>query len=73
MGLLDNMAYDNSRDGQQEMRDVRALLLPSTTYIGLRRDGYLRGYAYAFIELLAPHYNRKAVEAELKMKDDHQH
>lgn len=70
VGLLANMAYDPSRDGQLAMRDVSDLFLPSTTYIGLRRDGYLRGYAYAFIELLAPHYNRKAVEAELKMKDD---
>ena len=66
VGLLANMAYDPSRDGQLAMRDVSHLFLPSTTYIGLRRDGYLRGYAYAFIELLAPHYNRKAVEAELK-------
>ena len=66
VGLLANMAYDPSRDGQLAMRDVSNLFLPSTTYIGLRRDGYLRGYAYAFIELLAPHYNRKAVEAELK-------
>lgn len=66
VGLLANMAYDPARDSHLAMRDVSDLFPASTTYIGLRRDAYLRGYAYAFIELLAPHYDRKAVEAELK-------
>ena len=38
----------------------------STTYLGLRRDAYLRGYVYDFIEMLAPHNDRKAVDAALK-------
>ncbi|MCB5184508.1 CysB family HTH-type transcriptional regulator [Methylobacillus gramineus] len=66
VGLLANMAYDPVRDSHLVMLDVSDLFPPSTTYIGLRKDAYLRGYAYAFIELLAPHYGRKAVEAELK-------
>ncbi|MGY1489966.1 CysB family HTH-type transcriptional regulator [Methylobacillus pratensis] len=66
IGLLANMAYDPQRDSHLAMLDVSDLFPPSTTYIGLRRDAYLRGYSYAFIELLAPHYPRKAVEAELK-------
>lgn len=70
VGLLANMAYDAKRDSYLAMRDVSDLFPASTTYIGLRRDAYLRGYAYAFIELLAPHYPRKAVDAELKTKSE---
>jgi len=48
------------------MLDVSHLFPPSTTYIGVRKDAYLRGYMLGFIELLAPQFNRKAVNAALK-------
>jgi LysR family cys regulon transcriptional activator len=69
IGLLANMAYDKERDTNLAMLDASHLFPPSTTYLGIRRDAYLRGYAYAFIQLLAPHFDRKAVNAALKASD----
>jgi LysR family cys regulon transcriptional activator len=66
VGLLAKMAYDPERDSNLAMRDVSHLFPPSTTYVGIRRDSYLRGYMYAFIQLLAPHFDQKAVNLELK-------
>ena len=66
VGLLANMAYDKERDANLSMLDVSHLFPPSTTYIGVRKDAYLRGYMLGFIELLAPQFNRKAVNAALK-------
>src|SRR5690606_29346946 len=66
IGLLASMAYDPERDANLAMLEAGHLFPPSTTYIGLRRDAYLRGYVYDFIEMLAPHYDRQAVDAALK-------
>lgn len=66
VGLLANMAYDQQRDANLAMLEAGHLFPLSTTYLGLRRDAYLRGYVYDFIEMLAPHNDRKAVDAALK-------
>jgi LysR family transcriptional regulator, cys regulon transcriptional activator len=66
IGLLANMAYDKERDSNLAMLDASHLFPSSTTYLGIRRDAYLRGYVYGFIQLLAPAYDRKAVNAALK-------
>ena len=66
VGMLANMAYDKERDANLSMLDVSHLFPPSTTYIGVRKDAYLRGYMLGFIELLAPQFNRKTVNAALK-------
>ena len=66
IGLLANMAYDKERDANLAMLDASHLFPPSTTYLGIRRDAYLRGYTYGFIQLLAPDFDRKAVNAALK-------
>ena len=63
IGLLANMAYDKERDSNLAMIDASHLFPESTTYLGIRRDAYLRAFTYAFIQLLAPAYDRKAVEA----------
>ena len=66
VGLLANMAYDPQRDANLAMLEAGHLFPLSTTYLGLRRDAYLRGYVYDFIEMLAPHNDRRAVDAALK-------
>ncbi|HEV7822641.1 MAG TPA: hypothetical protein VGO84_15770, partial [Burkholderiales bacterium] len=38
------------------------LFQPNTIHIGIRRNHYLRGYMFAFIELFAPHLKRTVVE-----------
>jgi LysR family transcriptional regulator, cys regulon transcriptional activator len=47
--------------------DCSHLFPPSTTYIGVRKDAFLRGYIYGFIELLAPKFDRKAVDEVMKV------
>lgn len=65
IGLLANMAYDPQRDADLAMLDASHLFPPSTTHIGMRRNAYLRSYVYGFIQMLAPHLDRKAVDAAL--------
>jgi LysR family cys regulon transcriptional activator len=65
IGILAKMAYDPNRDAHLAMLDAGHLFEPSMTRIGIRRGAYLRGYAYAFIELFAPHLDRKTVDAAM--------
>lgn len=65
IGILAKMAYDPVRDSHLVMIDAAHLFEPSMTRIGIRRGSYLRGFAYTFIELFAPHLTRKAVEAAM--------
>jgi LysR family transcriptional regulator, cys regulon transcriptional activator len=67
IGLLANMAYDPVRDSQLEAIDASHLFEESTTYLGVRKDAFLRGYMYGFIEIIAPHFNRKAVNEAMKI------
>ncbi|WP_019898744.1 HTH-type transcriptional regulator CysB [Methylotenera mobilis] len=69
VGLLANMAYDPERDAHLAKVDVDHLFADSTTYLGVRKDAFLRGYMYGFIELIAPHFNREAVNQALKITD----
>ena len=66
VGLIANMAYDDERDKDLVRLDCSHLFPPSTTYLGVRKDAFLRGYIYGFIELLTPKFNRKAVDEALK-------
>jgi LysR family transcriptional regulator, cys regulon transcriptional activator len=66
VGLIANMAYDDERDKDLVRLDCSHLFPASTTYLGVRKDAFLRGYLYGFIELLAPKFNRKTVDEVLK-------
>lgn len=62
IGIIATMAFDAGRDDNLRAIDASHLFEPSTTRIGVRRDAYLRGYTFAFIERFAPHLTRKVVE-----------
>ncbi len=66
VGLLANMAYDAERDTNLVAIDAKHLFPDSTTFVGVRRDAYLRKFAYDFIQLLAPSFDRRAVTEALK-------
>ena len=66
VGLLANMAYDAERDANLVAIDAKHLFPNSTTFVGVRKDAYLRKFAYEFIQLLAPSFDRKAVNEALK-------
>jgi LysR family cys regulon transcriptional activator len=65
IGILARMAFEPASDRDLGMVDASHLFESSTTRIGLRRNAYLRGYIYAFIELFAPHLTRRNVETAI--------
>ena len=65
IGIVANMAYDAKRDRPLRAIDASHLFEPSLTRIGIRRNTYLRGYAYDFIEMFAPHLTRAEVDAAM--------
>lgn len=62
IGILAKMAFIPERDKHLRMIDAEHLFKSSTTKIAIRNNEYLRGYAYDFIELFAPHLTRNVVE-----------
>jgi LysR family cys regulon transcriptional activator len=66
IGILARMAFDPARDHGLRLIDASHLFEPSTTRIGIRRNAYLRGYIYDFIEMFAPHLQRAIVEKTMR-------
>jgi len=65
VGLLAKMAFNPERDRNLVMLDASHLFPESITRIGIRKDCYLRGYQYAFIEIIANHLTRDVVDRGL--------
>ncbi len=61
IGILAKMAFIPERDKHLRMLDAGHLFKPSTTRVAIRKNEYLRGYTYDFIELFAPHLTREVV------------
>lgn len=68
IGIVAMMAYDPRRDTHLKAIDASHLFEPSTTRIGIRKNSYLRGYTYDFIEMFAPHLDRKVVDDAMRTK-----
>jgi LysR family cys regulon transcriptional activator len=68
IGIVAMMAYDPKRDTHLRAMDASHLFEPSTTRIGIRKNSYLRGYTYEFIEMFAPHLTRKMVDDAMHTK-----
>lgn len=66
VGIIADMAYDPKFDIHLRFLDASHLFPASTTYLGLRRDAFLREYVYDFIQMLTPKLNRKAILDALK-------
>lgn len=64
IGLIANMAYDEKRDAPLVSVDCSHLFPDSTTYLGVRRDAFLRGYMLSFMQLLSPELDIKALASE---------
>ena len=54
IGLVAAMAYEPEKDVALRMIDLAHLFPPSTTWVGLRKNSFLRSYVYSFIEKLVP-------------------
>lgn len=65
IGLIANMAYDETRDTPLKSLDCSHLFPDSTTYLGVRRDAFLRDYMLNFITMLSPQYDKRSVQQAL--------
>ena len=65
VGIVATMAFDAKRDHALRALEAGHLFGTNTTRVAVRRGGLLRGYAYAFIELFAPHLSRQVIERAL--------
>jgi DNA-binding transcriptional LysR family regulator len=66
VGIVATMAFDAARDRNLRAFEAGHLFGGNTTRVAVRRSGLLRGYAYAFIELFAPHLSRQVIEKALR-------
>lgn len=62
VGLIANMAYEASRDAPLKSLDCSHLFPDSTTYLGVRRDAFLRDYMLNFITMLSPQHDKRSVQ-----------
>lgn len=69
VGITASMAVETGRDADLVALDASHLFDWSTTSIALRRETWLRGYMYEFIALLAPHLDRRTVDAFMQAVD----
>jgi LysR family cys regulon transcriptional activator len=62
VGIVASMALDPKEDRDLVSIDASHLFPIHTTWIGFPRDALLRSFMHQFIQLLAPHLDRKLVE-----------
>jgi len=61
IGILAELAFIPERDRHLHKIEAAHLFKPTTTYLAVRKNEYLRGYTYDFIELFAPHLTHDVV------------
>jgi len=66
VGILNSIAFDESRDRHLQKIDAGHLFAERTTFLALREGAYLRSFAYEFIELFTPALTRDEVDRALK-------
>jgi LysR family cys regulon transcriptional activator len=65
VGVIAAMAFDEARDGGLAALDARHLFPMQTTRVAVRRDAFLRGYVFDFIEAFAPTLTRALLQRAL--------
>lgn len=61
IGILAEIAFIPERDRHLRKITASHLFKANTTHIAIRKNEYLRGYTYGFINLFAPHLTRDMV------------
>ena len=67
VGIVAEMAVDPKQDADLVAIDASHLFSAHVTWIGFRRGVLLRRYMYEFVQLLAPHLDRRLVERAHRM------
>jgi LysR family cys regulon transcriptional activator len=66
IAILTTIAFDPHYDRGLRARDASHLFAPSTSYITLRANTYLRKFVYDFIKSVAPSLEPEVVKAALR-------
>jgi LysR family cys regulon transcriptional activator len=69
VGIVASVAVDREEDADLIAIDATHLLPEHTTWIGFRRATMLRRYMYDFMQLLAPHLERRRVDRAREAAD----
>lgn len=69
IGIVAHMAYEPREDADLVSLDAGHLFEPSTTRVAIRRDMFIRGYLYDFIQLLAPHLTPDIIDQAMTVGD----
>lgn len=69
IGIIACMAYDRERDRDLVAIDATRLFPTCTTWIGFRKDRFLRDYMFAFLELMVPGLERRKIEEIVEEAD----
>lgn len=62
IAILPRLSFDPARDSELRAVNVDHLFDPHRASIAIRRNHYLRGFAFDFIQLVAPRIDRRGVE-----------
>jgi LysR family cys regulon transcriptional activator len=68
VGILAEISFIPERDRHLRKIEAAHLFKANTTRIAVRKNEFLRGYTYDFIELFAPHLTRAVVEKAMHIK-----
>jgi len=69
VGIVARMAYDEKIDDDLVALDASHLFGESVTKIGIRKDTFLRGYMYEFINKFAPHLSKESIDKAMSLKE----
>ncbi|MBL4743155.1 MAG: HTH-type transcriptional regulator CysB [Cycloclasticus sp.] len=69
VGIVARMAYDEKADTDLVAINAGHLFGQSVTRIGIRKDTFLRGYMYKFIQSFAPHLSQELIDSAMSLKD----
>jgi LysR family cys regulon transcriptional activator len=62
IAIMTKLAFDPRRDKNLRAIDASHLFESSTTFVGIRRNTFLRRYMYDFIETFSPKLDRSAID-----------
>jgi LysR family cys regulon transcriptional activator len=68
IGLIAEMAFDSSKDIDLISRDVSHLFPLSTTYLGIRKDTFIRASTFDFIKMFTPQMSEYELRQYLQNK-----
>lgn len=72
VGIVAGGAFDPERDKGLEAIPAGHLFGTNTTRLAIKKDAYLRGYTYTFIEIFSPTLTKKLVDQALVGDDSEQ-